>query len=106
MGADQTLGTLRDDPEAMQGFAAALGAGAGDLQHRLAELDVQLGEMLGAWRGVSGGAYSSAWELWRRGAAEVHLGLSTLARAVGKAGVCYQRNEAGSAQALRGVRDG
>jgi WXG100 family type VII secretion target len=103
MGADNTL---RVDPQVMQGFAAALGAGAEDLRHRLAELDGQVGEMLGGWRGASGGAYASAWELWHRGAGEVQLGLSILARSVAKAGVGYQQNEAGSAQALRGVRNG
>ncbi len=103
MGADNTLLV---DPEAMQGFAAELGGGAKDLQNRLAELNGQLGEMLGGWRGASGGAYASAWELWHRGADEVQVGLSILARSVAKAGVGYQQNEAGSAQALRGVRNG
>ncbi len=103
MGADDTL---KVDPEAMQRFAAALGGGAKDLQNRLAELDGQVGEMLGGWRGASGGAYASAWELWRRGAGEVQLGLSHLAKSVGAAGVGYQQNEAAAARALRGVRNG
>jgi len=98
--------TLRVDPQVMQRFAAALAGGAKDLQNRLAELDGQVGEMLGGWRGGSGGAYASVWELWRRGAGEVQLGLLQLARSVGKAGVGYQQNEAASALALRGVRDG
>ena len=103
MGAEETL---RVDPQVMPRFAAALDGGAKDLQNRLAELDCQVGEMLGGWRGASGGAYASAWELWRRGAGEVQLGLLQLARSVGKAGVGYQQNEAASAEALRGVRDG
>ena len=103
MSADDTLLV---DPEAMQGFAAALGSGAKNLQNRLAELDGQVGEMLGGWRGASGGAYASAWGLWHRGADEVRVGLSILARSVAEAGVGYQQNEAGSAQALRGVRNG
>jgi ESAT-6 family protein len=103
MGADDTL---KVNPEAMQRFAAALDCGAKDLQNRLAELDGQVGEMLGGWRGASGGAYASAWELWRRGAGEVQLGLSHLAKSVGEAGVGYQQNEAAAARALRGVRNG
>jgi WXG100 family type VII secretion target len=99
-------GTLRVDPQGMQRFAAALGGGAEELQNQLADLDGQVGEMLGGWRGASGAAYASAWELWRRGAGEVHLGLLQLARSVGKAGMGYQQNEARSAQALLGVRDG
>jgi WXG100 family type VII secretion target len=98
--------TLRVDPQGMQGFAAALGSGAKDLQNRLAELDGRVGEMLSGWRGASGGAYTSAWQLWHRGAGEVQQGLSILARSVATAGAGYQQNEAGSAQALRGVRNG
>jgi WXG100 family type VII secretion target len=98
--------TLRVDPQVLHGFAAALGGGATDLQRRLAELDGQVGEMLDRWRGASGGAYAAAWELWHRGAGEVQLGLSILAKSVAKAGVGYQQNEAGSAQALRSVRNG
>jgi WXG100 family type VII secretion target len=103
MGADNTLLV---DPEAMQVLAAELGGGAKDLQNRLAELDGRVGEMLGGWRGASGGAFASAWELWHRGAGEVQAGLSILARSVAMAGVGYQQNEAGSAQALRGLRNG
>ena len=62
--------------------------------------------MLGGWRGASGDAYGSAWQMWHRGATEVELGLSMLAKAVGQAGAGYQQNEAGSAQALRAVRNG
>ncbi len=106
MGADQTLRTLKIDPEAMQRCAAALDCGAKDLQNRLAKLDAQVGEMLGGWRGPSGGAYASAWERWRRGADEVRLGLSHLAKSVAEAGVGHQQNEAAAARALRGVRNG
>jgi WXG100 family type VII secretion target len=103
MGADNTL---KVDPAAMQRFASGLSDGAKDLQNRLAELDGQVGELLGGWRGASGGAYAAAWELWRRGAGEVQLGLSQLAQAVGGAGMGYQQNEAASARALRDVRNG
>jgi WXG100 family type VII secretion target len=103
MGGDNTLNV---DPAAMQRFASALSGGANNLQNRLAELDGQVGELLGGWRGASGGAYAAAWELWRRGAGEVQLGLSQLAKAAGDAGVGYQQNEAVSAWALRGVRNG
>jgi WXG100 family type VII secretion target len=98
--------TLKVDPAATQRFASALSGRAQDLQNRLAELDGQVGELLGGWRGASGGAYAAAWELWRRGAGEVQLGLSQLAQAVGGAGMGYQQNEAASARALRGVRNG
>jgi ESAT-6 family protein len=97
---------FRVDPVVMQGFAQALCGGAGDLRNRLAELDAQVSEMLGGWRGASGSAYTSAWELWHRGAGEVEAGLSMLARLVAQAGAGYQENEAVSARALRGVRNG
>ncbi|HYB36842.1 MAG TPA: WXG100 family type VII secretion target [Mycobacterium sp.] len=97
--------TLRVDPVVMHGFAQALGGGAEALQKRLAELDGQVREMLGGWQGGAGGAYSSAWELWHRGASEVELGLSMLAKLVGQAGVSYQDNESASAKALRSVGD-
>ena len=98
--------TLRVDPLAMQGFAQALRGGAEDLRNRLADLDEQVGEMLGGWRGASGSAYASAWELWHRGAGEVEAGLSMLARLVAEAGGVYQQNEAASAHALREVDRG
>jgi len=97
---------LRVDPEAMAGCAQALGGAAEALRARLAELDGQVGQMLGGWRGTSGRAYASAWDLWRRGAGEVMLGLSILADAVGKAGLSFQQNESASAEVLRGVRGG
>jgi ESAT-6 family protein len=98
--------TLRVDPLAMQGFAQALRGGAEDLRNRLADLDEQVSEMLGGWRGASGSAYASAWELWHRGAGEVEVGLSMLARLVAQAGGLYRENEAVSADALRGVDHG
>jgi WXG100 family type VII secretion target len=98
--------TLRADPAAMQGFARALCGGVGALRARLAELDTQVGEMLGGWRGEAGGAYGSAWELWHRGAGEVMLGLSMLAKAIDGAGAEYRNNESASAWALGGVGDG
>jgi WXG100 family type VII secretion target len=94
------------DPMVMQGFAQALRGGAEDLRTRLAELDAQVSEMLGGWRGASGSAYASAWELWHRGAGEVEAGLSMLARSVAQAGGGYQENETVSARALRGGRGG
>jgi len=97
---------LRIDPMVLQGFAQALCGGAEDLRNRLAELDAQVSEMLDGWRGASGSAYTSAWELWHRGAGEVEVGLSMLARLVAQAGGGYQQNEAASARALRGVRNG
>jgi WXG100 family type VII secretion target len=90
----------------MQEFAQALCGGAEDLRNRLADLDDQVGEMLGGWRGASGSAYASAWELWHRGAGEVEVGLSMLARLVAEADGIYQANEAVSAQALLEVNRG
>lgn len=103
MAADDTL---RVDPPAMRGFADTLCGAAEDLRHRLAALDGQVGGMLGGWRGASGSAYASAWELWHRGAGEVEVGLSMLARLVAQAGGMYQANEAVSARALGEVDRG
>ena len=97
---------LRVDPMVMQGFAQALLGGAENLRTQLAELDGQVGEMLGGWQGASGSAYSSAWQLWHRGASEVEAGLSVLATAVARAGTAFQHNETHSAQAIRQVHDG
>jgi WXG100 family type VII secretion target len=97
---------LSVDPAVMQGFAQSLHGGAEDLRRRLAELDAQVSEMLGGWRGASGSAYASAWELWHRGAGEVEVGLSMLARSIARAGSGYLQNETASARALRGVRGG
>ena len=90
----------------MQGFSQALRGGAEDLRNRLADLDGQVSEMLAGWRGRSGGAYTSEWELWHRGADEVRAGLSILEKLVSEAGRIYQENEAASSQALRGVCHG
>jgi WXG100 family type VII secretion target len=97
---------LRVDPLAMHGFAQALLGGAEQLRSQLAELDGQVGEMLGGWQGGSGSAYASVWQLWHRGAHEVEAGLSILGRAVAHAGAGYQHNEAVSTQAIRRVHDG
>jgi WXG100 family type VII secretion target len=97
---------LRVDPLVMHGFAQALLGGAEDLRNQLADLDGEVSEMLGGWRGASGGAYTSAWELWHRGAGEVEVALSILARLVAQAGGVYQGNETASAQALREVGNG
>lgn len=98
--------TLRADPPAMRGIAASLGGAAEHLRAHLADLDGQMGQMLGGWRGAAGGAYGSAWELWRRGAGEVRAGLAILARSLDEAASGYQANEAGSARAERAVRGG
>jgi len=98
--------TLRVDPLTMRGFSEALCGRAEDLRNQFAELNGQVGEMLAGWRGMSGSAYASAWELWHRGAGEVEMGLSMLARLVARAGGLYQANESASTQALRGVHRG
>jgi WXG100 family type VII secretion target len=103
MGAD---GTLRVDPVVMQEFAVSLGGAAEHLMAQLAELDDQVGQMLGGWRGASGTAYGSAWELWHKGAREVHAGLAMLAHLVGQAGGLYDQNEATAAQEMREVYRG
>jgi WXG100 family type VII secretion target len=97
---------LRVDPEVMQGFSQALSGAAEDLHNKLVELDGQVREMLAGWQGGSGGAYGAAWDLWHRGAVEVQLGLSILAKAVGIAGLDFQNNESASAQKLRGIEHG
>ncbi|KZS83433.1 WXG100 family type VII secretion target [Mycobacterium persicum] len=103
MGADDTL---RVDPVVMQGFAESLRGAAEHFATQLAELDSEVGEVLGGWRGASGNSYGSAWELWHRGAGEVQLGLAILAQAVAEAGAGYQQNETASAQAMREVGGG
>lgn len=97
---------LSVDPQAMRGFAQALRGRAEELRSQLALLDDQVGAMLGGWRGASASAYAAAWELWHRGAGEVEVGLSMLARLVAQAGGGYESNEAVAAQELRGVRRG
>ncbi|WP_082965889.1 WXG100 family type VII secretion target [Mycobacterium kubicae] len=94
---------LHVDPELMHGFAQALIGGADDLRTRLAELDGRVGEMLHGWRGSSGSAYASAWQLWHRGAGEVELGLSMLGRLVAQAGAGYRADEQATGAALRDV---
>jgi WXG100 family type VII secretion target len=98
--------TLRVDALAMREFAEALRNSAEELRSRLTALDDQVGDMLGGWRGSSGSAFSAAWELWHRGAGEVEVGLSMLARSVARAGGAYQDNEAVSARAMREVGHG
>ncbi|OBH91790.1 WXG100 family type VII secretion target [Mycobacterium sp. E2733] len=98
--------TLRVDPVAMQSHAVSVGGAAERLSAELTQIGNQVGQMLGGWRGASGTAYASAWELWHRGAREVQLGLSMLAHLVGEAGEGYEANEAGSAQAERAVCGG
>jgi WXG100 family type VII secretion target len=97
---------LRVDPVVLQGFAQALRGGAQDLRNRLAELDGEVSEMLAGWRGKSGGAYTTAWELWHRGAGEVQVGLSILEKLITHAGRAYQENEAASTRALGEVGRG
>ena len=97
---------LRVDPVVLQGFAQALRGGAQDLRNRLAELDGEVSEMLAGWRGKSGGAYTTAWELWHRGAGEVQVGLSILEKLITHAGRVYQENEAASTHALGEVGRG
>ncbi|QUR69467.1 WXG100 family type VII secretion target [Mycobacterium spongiae] len=97
---------LRVDPQVMQGFAHSLSGAAEHLRTQLDELNAQVTDMLGGWQGASGGAYSSAWELWHLGASEVQRGLSMLATLTAEASAGYQENEAGAAEALRSVRDG
>src|SRR6202012_484709 len=94
---------LRANPQAMQGVSQAVSGAAKDLQHRLIELDGQVRDMLAGWQGGAGGAYGQAWDLWHRGADEVHLGLAILAKAVGVVGVDFQTQESASTQQLRGV---
>ena len=98
--------TLRVDPVLMQSHAVSIGGAAEQLSAELTQIDDQVGRLLGGWRGASGTAYASAWELWHRGAREVQAGLSMLAHLVGHTGEGYQANEAGSAQAERAVRGG
>ena len=57
--------------------------------------------MLGGWRSASGSAYKPAWELWHRGAGEVQVGMSIMARVIAHAGAEYHQNEAASAPAFR-----
>jgi ESAT-6 family protein len=103
VAADQTL---RVDPLALRDFAVSLGGAAEHLMGELAELDDQVGQMLGGWRGTSGSAYGSAWELWHQGGREVQAGLSILAHLVGRAEGRYGDNEATAAETMREVYRG
>jgi WXG100 family type VII secretion target len=94
---------LRVNPEMIRGASQALSAAAKDLHARLIELDGQVREMLTGWRGGAGGDYGQAWELWHRGAGEVQLGLSILAKAAGIAGVDFRDLDSASAHTLPGV---
>lgn len=98
--------TLRIDALAMQEIAASLVGAAEHLQAQLADLDDEVGQVLGGWRGASGSAYGLAWELWHRGAGEVRAGLSVLGRLLNEAASGYQSNEACSARAQQAVRGG
>ena len=100
MAADETL---RVDPAVLHRVARAVDGGAEDLRNRLAELDRQVGAVLGGWHGAAGSAYAAGWEQWRRGAGEVWAGLSILAGGLAEAGTDYRENETDSARALREV---
>lgn len=97
---------LRAQPEAMHVASQALSSAAKDLHSRLVELDSQVRELLGGWHGGSGDAYAAVWDSWHRGAGEVQLGLSILAKAIGVTGAEFQSNEEASAQELNGVYRG
>ena len=98
-------GVLRVEPTVMKTAAESLACGAEQLLKRLNTLDGQVSEMLCVWRGSSGDAYSSAWELWHSGACEVHLGLSIMAKLLRHAGGHYADHESKSAEALGRVVD-
>lgn len=89
---------LHVEPASLHGFAQSVGGGAEDLRHRLAELDGHVTDMLAGWCGAAGSAYTAAWELWHRGAAEVQVGLSILTKLIDRAAADYQDNETASAR--------
>ncbi len=97
---------LRVQPEAMHVASQALSSAAKDLRSRLAELDGQVRELLDGWQGSSGSAYAAVWDSWHRGAGEVQLGLSTLAKAIGVTGAEFDSEEDASAMELDGVYRG
>ena len=99
-------GPLRVPPEVMQTASQALASASKDLHSRLVDLDAQVREMLAGWQGDSGGAYAEAWDLWHKGAAEVQLGLSTLAKAVGNAGHQFEAQDAAAKQKAEGIYRG
>ncbi len=84
----------------------ALSSASTDLRSRLAELDGQVRELLAGWQGGSGSAYAAVWDSWHRGAGEVQLGLSILARAIGVTGSEFNAEEDASAQELDDVYRG
>jgi WXG100 family type VII secretion target len=98
--------TVRVQPEAMHSASQALSGAAKDLHTKLIELDSQVRELLAGWHGGSGDAYGQAWDLWHRGAGEVQLGLSMLAKAVGVAGAEFQAQDCTAAQTTDGVYRG
>ena len=97
---------LRIQPEAMHVASQALSSAAKDLHAQLCELDGQVRDLLGGWHGGSGGAYAAVWDSWHRGAGEVQLGLSILAKAIGVTGVEFRDHEDASARTLDGVYRG
>lgn len=97
---------VRVNPEMMHGASQALAGAAKDLHTRLIELDGQVRDMLAGWQGGAGGAYGQAWELWHRGAGEVQVGLSLLAKAAGIVGTEFHGMDSASAQTMRSVGDG
>ncbi|HEY1839510.1 MAG TPA: WXG100 family type VII secretion target [Mycobacterium sp.] len=97
---------MRVQPEVMHVASQALSSAAKDLHTRQVELDGQVRELLAGWHGGSGDAYGQAWDLWHRGTAEVQLGLSILAKAVGVVGVEFHTREQASAQIMDGVYRG
>jgi WXG100 family type VII secretion target len=94
---------LQVQPEVMHVASQALSSAAKDLHTQLVELDSQVRELLDGWQGGAGGAYAAVWDSWHRGAGEVQLGLSILAKAIGVTGIEFQTREDSSAQALDGV---
>jgi uncharacterized protein YukE len=72
-----------------------------DLRKRLAELDDQVADMLRARYGEPGSAYTAACELWHRGAAEVQVGLSMLARLIAHQNAGPHDNEAATSHVVR-----
>ncbi|WP_428342469.1 WXG100 family type VII secretion target [Mycobacterium sp.] len=97
---------LRVQPEVMQTASQALASASRDLHAKLADLDGQVREMLSGWQGGSGSAYGDAWNLWHNGAAEVQLGLTTLAKAVGIAGSQFEAQDAAAQQTAEGIYRG
>jgi WXG100 family type VII secretion target len=98
--------TLRVQPEAMHTASQALSGAARDLHTKLVELDGQVRELLAGWHGGSGDAYGHAWDLWHRGTAEIQLGLSLLAKAVGVTGAEFETQDDGAAQTADGIYRG